>query len=61
MTVHRLIESLNELLERSTYSPEKAKEGTRKQRPLAIGVQGLADAAAKLGMSFESEEFLKFN
>jgi ribonucleoside-diphosphate reductase alpha chain len=53
--------NLNQVIDVNYYpTPEAAKSNFR-HRPIGLGVQGLADTFAMMGMPFESEEARKLN
>ena len=53
--------NLNQVIDVNYYpTPETAKSNFR-HRPIGLGVQGLADTFAMMGMPFESEEARKLN
>lgn len=57
MSVTRLAtRNLNNVIDRNFYPVEEASKSNFRHRPIAIGVQGLADTFALLGMPFDSEE-----
>ena len=47
--------NLNRVIDRNYYPTEAARKSNLRHRPIAIGVQGLADVFMMLGMSFDSE------
>lgn len=59
--VQNLVRSLNNIIDRSSYSPQKAGDTVAEQRPLAIKVQGLADLTYLMEMPFDSKQHLQFN
>jgi ribonucleoside-diphosphate reductase alpha chain len=52
---------LNNLIDVNYYSTEEAKISNFKNRPIGIGVQGLADLFISMRIPFESEEARKLN
>lgn len=56
-----LARNLNRVIDISHYPVEQAKFSNLKNRPIGIGVQGLADAFAMLRIDFESEEAARLN
>lgn len=53
--------NLNKIIDLNYYPVEEAKYSNLKNRPVGIGVQGLADVFAKLKMPFDSPEAKKLN
>ena len=53
--------NLNKIIDLNYYPIAEAKYSNLKNRPIGIGVQGLADTFAKLKMPFGSEESKKLN
>lgn len=51
-----VVNNLEKILDKSFNPLEKTKSSNEKNRPLGIGVQGLADVFMKLKISFESSE-----
>lgn len=51
-----ITKNLNKIIDLNYYPVEEAKYSNLKNRPIGIGVQGLADTFAMLRMPFESEE-----
>ena len=56
-----LTRNLNRVIDRNYYPIEEAKNSNMKHRPIGIGVQGLADVFAILGVPFESQEAKRLN
>ena len=54
--VRILVNNMNQVINNNHYVNEKTKKSNFKHRPIAIGVQGLADTFIKLGYNFESFE-----
>ncbi|CCF60708.1 hypothetical protein KAFR_0L01000 [Kazachstania africana CBS 2517] len=48
--------NLNVIIDRNTYPVPEARRATLKHRPIAIGVQGLADTFMTLRLAFDSAE-----
>ena len=48
--------NLNRVIDKNYYPTEAARNSNLKHRPIAIGVQGLADVFQMLGLSFDSPE-----
>lgn len=62
MAVTRLAtRNLNNVIDRNFYPVDEAKSSNMKHRPIAIGVQGLADTFALLGYPFDSDEARHLN
>ncbi len=59
--VSTIVRNLNREIDRMWYPIGEAEVSNKKHRPLGIGVQGLADVFAMLGVPWESEEALLFN
>lgn len=53
--------NLNKVIDENYYPVKEAKNSNLKNRPIGIGVQGLADAFLKLKYPFESEEARQLN
>ena len=47
--------NLNRVIDRNYYPTEAARKSNMRHRPIAIGVQGLADVFMMMGLSFDSE------
>ena len=56
-----LTENLNNIIDVSYYPTEKTRVSNLNNRPIGIGVQGLADVFALMDMPFESVEALEVN
>lgn len=54
-------ENLNHIIDVNYYPTEKTRTSNMKNRPIGIGVQGLADAFAMLNLPFDSEEAKQMN
>ena len=48
--------NLNRVIDVNYYPVEEARNSNMRHRPIGLGVQGLADTFAMLGMAFESDE-----
>lgn len=56
MNVTRLaVDVLNEIIDLSVYPIPSAQESNKKNRPLGIGIQGLADVLMQLDLNWEDE------
>jgi ribonucleoside-diphosphate reductase alpha chain len=56
-----LTENLNQVIDKTVYPHPEAQESNRRMRPIAIGVQGLADLFQLLKVPFSSEAAAKLN
>ena len=54
-------ENLNKVIDINFYPTSKTHNSNNKHRPIGIGVQGLADAIAKMDIPFHSDEAKKIN
>ena len=52
---YQVTRNLNRIIELNYYPVEEARYSNMKNRPIGIGVQGLADTFFKMGMPFESD------
>ena len=53
--------NLNRVIDRNFYPTEAARKSNMRHRPIAIGVQGLADVFMMLGMSFDGPKARELN
>lgn len=53
--------NLNKVIDVNWYPTKETKKSNMRHRPIGLGVQGLADTFAILGMPFESDEAQKLN
>ena len=53
--------NLNRVIDKNFYPTESARRSNMRHRPIAIGVQGLADVFMMLGMSFDSPDARQLN
>merc|ERR1719240_1420969 len=53
--------NLNKVIDRNHYPLEEARRSNMRHRPIAIGVQGLADVFMLMRMPFESEQARRLN
>jgi ribonucleotide reductase alpha subunit len=53
--------NLNNIIDLSFYPVIEAKKSNIRHRPIAIGIQGLADALVLLKIRFDSEKSIEFN
>ncbi len=54
-------ENLNKIIDKNFYPTIKTYRSNMNHRPIGIGVQGLADAFAKMGIPFDSDEAQSLN
>jgi len=59
--VYKATINLNKIIDLNYYPIPEAEYSNKKNRPIGLGVQGLADTFAKLRMPFESEEAKTLN
>ena len=59
--VYKVTVNLNKIIDLNYYPVPEAEYSNKKNRPIGLGVQGLADTFAKLKMPFESDEAKKLN
>jgi ribonucleoside-diphosphate reductase alpha chain len=59
--VYKATINLNKIIELNYYPIPEAEYSNKKNRPIGLGVQGLADTFAKLRMPFDSDEAKKLN
>jgi ribonucleoside-diphosphate reductase alpha subunit len=52
--VRRIVQNLNRIIDLNYYPLEKTERSNKKNRPIGIGIQGLADMYAEMRISFES-------
>jgi len=53
--------NLNKIIDINYYPVIEAKKSNIRHRPIAVGIQGLADALVQLKICFDSDEALDFN
>lgn len=58
---YQVTRNLNRIIDLNYYPVEEARYSNHKNRPIGIGVQGLADAFFKMRMPFESAEARQLN
>jgi len=56
-----LVENLNKIIDTEFYPLEAARNSNLSERPIGVGVQGMADMLALLRLSWESPEALDLN
>ena len=54
--VRVMTRNLNQVIDRNYYPTEPARKSNMRHRPIAIGVQGLADVFMRMGLAFDSPE-----
>jgi ribonucleoside-diphosphate reductase alpha chain len=59
--VYQATKNLNRVIDVNFYPVKEAKKSNMKHRPIGLGVQGLADTFALLGLPFTSNEARKLN
>ena len=59
--VRVLVRNLNAVIDVNTYPTKEAYTSNTRHRPIAIGVQGLADVFAELDMPYESDEAMELD
>jgi len=52
--VRRIVQNLNRIIDLNYYPLDKTERSNKKNRPIGIGIQGLADMFAEMRVSFES-------
>ncbi len=58
---YQATKNLNKVIDENFYPTEETKRSNMRHRPIGLGVQGLADVYAMMGIAFESEEAKKLN
>ena len=58
---YQVTRNLNRIIDLNYYPVEEARYSNMKNRPIGIGVQGLADTFFKMRMSFDSEQARQLN
>lgn len=53
--------NLNKVIDLNYYPTIETKRSNLKNRPVGLGIQGMADALAQLRIEFESEQSIEFN
>ncbi len=59
--VQIVIKNLNRVIDINYYPVPEAERSNKRHRPIGLGVQGLADVFAMLGLAWESEEAAELN
>jgi ribonucleoside-diphosphate reductase alpha chain len=59
--IHHIVRNLNRVIDESFYPLEEARRSNTRNRPIGIGVQGLADVFAITKIPFESPDAKKIN
>lgn len=60
-TVKHMTRNLNCIIEANCYPVKEAETSNKRHRPIAVGVQGLADVFMKLRMPYDSPEAAELN
>jgi ribonucleoside-diphosphate reductase alpha chain len=60
-TTRRLVRNLDRVIDRNFYPTDATRRSNMRHRPVGIGVQGLADVFARLGLVYESKEAKALN
>ncbi len=53
--------NLNKLIDINYYPVEETRRSNMSERPIGIGIQGLADVFFKMGLAYDSEEAIKLD
>ena len=56
-----ICKNLNKVIDKTSYPLKEAEYSNRKNRPMGIGVQGLADVFHQLHMAYDSTEAMEMN
>lgn len=56
-----VVDNLNQVIDKNKYPLEKCKTSNLKNRPMGIGIQGLADVFSQMLISYDSEEAKQLN
>ncbi len=56
-----IVRNLNKIIDRNYYPVAEAKTSNLRHRPIGVGVQGLADVFAMMGVAFASDEAKRLN
>lgn len=59
--VHQITRNLDTIIDKNYYPVETAKRSNLRNRPIGIGVQGLADTFITMGFSFDSQDAIELN
>jgi len=59
--VHVIVRNLNRVIDINYYPTVEAKRSNMRHRPIGLGVQGLADVFAVMGLPWESQEAAALN
>lgn len=60
-TCYHVTLNLNKVIDRNFYPVESAKKSNMRHRPIALGVQGLADVFIKMKIGYDSKEAKELN
>lgn len=58
---YQAVVNLDRVVDRNYYPVERARRSNMRHRPVGLGVQGLADAFAMMGLAFDSEGAARVN
>lgn len=59
--VKNVVRGLNNVIDKNFYPVKEAEYSNKKNRPIGIGVQGLADVYARMNIAFDSKEATDVN
>ena len=59
-TIETMVLALDNILDRNFYPSKESKKNTMDLRPIGIGLMGFAETLIELGISYDSEEAVKF-
>ena len=59
--VKQIVKNLNKIIDYNFYPVKEAETSNRRQRPIGLGIQGLADLFAILKCSFDSDQAREIN
>jgi len=60
-TVHTMMRMLDNVVDVNFYPSSRAAVSNQRHRPVGLGMMGMSDAMAKLGISWNSQECLEFH
>jgi ribonucleoside-diphosphate reductase alpha subunit len=60
-TAYIATKNLNNIIDKNYYPTPETKCSNIRNRPIGLGIQGLADTLAKMKLCFDSEEAVEFN
>lgn len=58
---YEMCENLNQVIDKTYYPEQRGKDANLANRPIGIGIQGLADTFAMLDLAYESESARELN